>query len=92
MSVARFVLLAELAVRARPGPLLILLATLALIQTDKFLAEGKKSVLVWAAVFSALAWQTRYIGVAVPVTVRLALLLQRGQRCGSGPGAWPYFR
>lgn len=54
----------------------ILLATLALIRTDEFLAEGRTSSLVWAAVCSALAWQTLYIGVAVPVAVGLALLVQ----------------
>lgn len=46
-------------------PAFILLATSALIQTDKFLADGRLRALGWAAVFSALAWQTRYIGVAV---------------------------
>jgi len=54
--------------------LFILLATLALIWTDRFLTEGKVRTLVWAAVFSALAWQTRYIGVAVPACVGLLLL------------------
>ena len=56
----------------------ILLATLALILTDKFLSDGKKSSLFWAAVFCALAWQTRHIGVAAPVFVGLLILLQRG--------------
>ncbi len=60
------------------GTLFILLATLALIQADRFLGEGKTSSLVWAAVFCALAWQARYIGVAVPVMVGLLLLFQQG--------------
>ena len=59
-------------------PLFILMATLALIQTDKFLNEGQTSSLVWAAVFCALAWQTRYIGGAVPAVVGLLLLFQGG--------------
>ena len=59
-------------------PLFILMATLALIQTDKFLKEGQTSSLVWAAVFCALAWQTRYIGGTVPAVVGLLLLFQRG--------------
>ena len=54
--------------------LFILLVTLALVRTDRFLTEGGTRALVWAAVFSALAWQTRYIGVAVPVFVGLLLL------------------
>ena len=59
-------------------PLFILLATLALMRADDYLAGGKRSALLWAAAFSALAWQTRYIGVAVPVAIGLALLLQAG--------------
>ena len=68
----------ELASWAVSEPAFILLATLALAQADRFLGEGKTSLLVWAAVFSALAWQTRYIGLAVPVAVGALLLLQPG--------------
>ena len=56
----------------------ILMATLALILTDKFLADRKVSSLFWAAIFCALAWQTRHIGVAAPVFVGLLILFQRG--------------
>ena len=56
----------------------ILFATLALIQTDRALRDDRWAALVWAAVFCALAWQTRYIGVAVPALTGLALLLQGG--------------
>ena len=59
-------------------PLFILMAALALIRADDYLASGKSSALLWAALFSALAWQTRYIGVAIPVVIGLALLLQAG--------------
>ena len=59
-------------------PAFILLATLALICTDKFLTEGKARSLLWAAAFSSLAWQVRYIGVALPILIGLLLLLQRG--------------
>ena len=59
-------------------PLFILMAALALIRADDYLASGKRSALLWTALFSALAWQTRYIGVAVPVVIGLALLLQAG--------------
>lgn len=58
--------------------LFLLLVTLALIQCDKFLEEGKTSALIWAAVFSALVCQTRYIGVAAPATIGLLLLWQPG--------------
>ncbi len=68
--------LADLASWAMTDPAFILLATLALIRTDKFLTESKTSSLVWAGVFSALAWQTRYTGAAVPVVVGLLLLFQ----------------
>ena len=56
--------------------LFILLTTLALIRADDYLTEGKTSALLWAAAFSALAWQTRYVGVVVPTVIGLALLLQ----------------
>ena len=69
--------LAELASWALADSLFILLATLALIRIDTFMTGGRTSSLVWAAVFSALACQTRYIAVAVPVAVGLQILLQR---------------
>ena len=80
LAVVLSIPLVELASTALSGPLFILLATLALIRFDKYLAEGRLSILVWAAVFSALAWQTRYIGVAVPLFVGLLLLFQPGTR------------
>ena len=64
--------------RALSDSLFILLATLALVWTDRFLTDGRLRTLVWAAAFSALAWQTRYIGVAVPALVGLVLLFQPG--------------
>lgn len=51
----------------------ILFATLALIRTDDFLEEGRNASLIGAAVFCALAWQTRYIGVVVTAVVAAAL-------------------
>ena len=62
---------------AMSDALFILMAVLALIYGDKFLGEGQTSALIWAAVFSALAWQTRYIGAAAPAVIGLLLLLQR---------------
>ena len=58
-------------------PLFTLLTTLALIQTHRLLTQGDKSALFLAAAFSAFAWQTRYLGVALPVAVGLFLLFQR---------------
>ena len=90
LAMALAVPVVELASWTLSGALFILLATLALIQTDKFLAGGKTSALIGAVVFCALAWQTRYIGVAVPVVVGLWLLFQPGatlrQRAGRGAG------
>lgn len=51
----------------------IFFTTLGLIRTDDFLTEGKKPSLLGAAVFCALAWQTRYIGVVVPAVAAAAL-------------------
>ena len=78
LVVALAIPLAGLAAWALSESLFILLATLALMQTDRFLAGGQRAALLAAAVFSALAWQTRYIGVAVPVAVGLLLLTQPG--------------
>ncbi len=64
---------------AQSETLFILLAVLALIQTDRFLAGGRFRTLVWAAAFSALAWQTRYAGGAVPAVVGLLLLFHPGR-------------
>ncbi len=56
----------------------ILFVTLALVQTSKFLDTGKWSDLIWAAVFAALAFLTRYIGVTLIITMLPLLLFQRG--------------
>ena len=56
----------------------ILFITLALVLTAKFLDTGRRSDLVWAAVFASLAMMTRYIGITVAITVLPLLLLQRG--------------
>ena len=54
----------------------ILFTTLSLIWIDKFALDGKRTNLVWAGVFTALACLTRYIGVTVLVAA-LPLLLFR---------------
>ncbi len=78
IAIALSIPLADLASWAMAGPAFMLLATAALIRADTFLVEGRTSSLVWAGVFSALAWQTRYLGIAVPVVVGLTLCFQSG--------------
>ena len=56
----------------------ILFVTLALLHTDNFLHQGKQASLLWAAVFTALACLTRYIGPALIFTVLPLLLFQHG--------------
>ena len=56
----------------------ILFIVLSLIQTEKYLDQGKRSDLIWAAAFTALACLTRYIGIAAIVAAVLLLVLQRG--------------
>lgn len=63
---------------ALSGALFVLMATLALMQGEEFLDNGKTAALIAAAVLAALAWQTRYIGVAVPAMIGLMLLFQPG--------------
>lgn len=58
--------------------LFVLLTILALLLTGDYLARGGRRRLAAAAVFGSLAWQTRYIGAAVPATVVLALLFLPG--------------
>ena len=76
LALALCIPLASQATWAYSGPLFILLATLALIRADEFLAQGRNAALIWAAALSALAWQTRYIGAVVPLAVGLLPLLR----------------
>ena len=78
LAVALSMPLTDAASTALSEPLFILLTTLALIQTHRLLTHGEKTALFLAATFSALAWQTRYLGVALPAVVGLFLLFQRG--------------
>ena len=77
--------LAHWASFAKTESLFALLALLALLQTERYLAGGGKGRLAGAAVFGALAWQTRYIGAAVPAAVVLALLFAPGAAGGPRP-------
>ena len=61
----------------------ILFVTLSLFHTDYFLHQGKRASLLWAAVFTALACLTRYIGPALIFTVLPLLLSQRNTGFGT---------
>ena len=69
---------AKTALHAWSEPTFILCTTLALLQVDKFLSAATRSSLIWAAVFTALACMTRYIGVALIALTLSLLLLQHG--------------
>lgn len=60
----------------------ILLATFTLVQADAFLRDGRRSALLWAVAFAALACLTRYLGVALIAVVALAPLLRGGVPLG----------
>ena len=68
--------MARIASAGLSEPLFILLAMLALIQTDRLLREGQGSALLGAALFTALAWLTRYTGVALVGVIALLLAIQ----------------
>ena len=59
-------------------PLFILLATLSLVQLDRFLDNGKHWSLAWASAFAALACLTRHMGVALVAASAVLLALQPG--------------
>ena len=70
--------LGEMAWWALSEPLFILLTTLALVRADGYLENRRTSSLLGAAAFTALAWQTRYLGIALAAAVGLLLLLFPG--------------
>ena len=70
--------LAEVARRALSETVFILFATLALRSLDEFLEDGRRAAFARAALFCALAWQTRYLGAALVLAAGL-LLLFRGR-------------
>ena len=58
--------------------LFLLVTVLALSTLDKFLTIDKRSMLILAAIFSALAWLTRHMGVTVIVSSILVLMTRSG--------------
>ena len=77
LALALAIPLADIASFAMSEPAFILACTLALICAHRYLRHGNTSALLWTAAFCALAWQTRYIGIAAVGVVGLALLTRR---------------
>ncbi len=59
-------------------PAFILFLTLSLIWMDKYLSKEKRSSLILAAMFTALACLTRYAGITLIITSITLLALQHG--------------
>ena len=57
-----------------PLALFILLTMAALINADNYFREGRRSSLVWASLFSALAWLAHYTGGAAVVATAVLLV------------------
>ena len=74
LAIALAAPLAWLASFGLTGTAFILLVTLTLVHAEAYLAAGKLSSLVWACVWAALAWQTRYVGAALLAAVAVMLL------------------
>lgn len=64
--------------RALSDTAFVLFSMLALTNLDRRLAGGGPWRLLWAAVFTGLAWATRYVGVTVVIAAVAALALRRG--------------
>lgn len=56
----------------------ILFTLLALLAAERFLTTERRSALLWAALFTALACLTRYLGLTLVVAIILLLALQSG--------------
>ena len=56
----------------------ILFTLLALLAAERFLNTERRSALLWAALFTALACLTRYLGLTLVVAIVLLLVLQTG--------------
>ena len=80
LTLALAIPLADIASFAMSETAFILAATLALISADRYLRQdsGGISALLWTAALCAIAWQTRYIGIAIVGVAGIALLLRPG--------------
>ena len=70
--------LSQVASFAWSEPLFILLTISALFTFNTFLDTGKRASLVLAAIFTSLACLTRYVGITIPATMCMLLLLWKG--------------
>ena len=70
--------MAASAAQALSEPLFILCVTLSLLYSVRYFEAGRRSALLWAAVFASLAFLTRYTGITLILTMAPLLLLQRG--------------
>ena len=78
LAVASALHLTTVASWALSEPAFILFVTLALFAIDCYLRDGKRASLIWAALFVALACQTRYLGAALVIILLPLLLLRPG--------------
>ena len=78
LALALSVPLSRMATAALSEAPFILLATLTFVQADAFLRDGRRSALLWAVAFTALACLTRYIGIALILTVAPMLFFRGG--------------
>lgn len=69
---------AQQAAFARSETIFILFTLLALLAAERFLNTERRSALLWAALFTALACLTRYLGLTLVVAIALLLALQAG--------------
>ena len=82
LAVALSVPLSRMATAALSEMPFILFTVLALARADAFLKTGRRSALLWAITFTALACLTRYLGVALIPVVALAPFLRGGVPLG----------
>ncbi len=80
LAVAFSLPLTSIASHAMTQPAFILFVTLALFYMERFLRGSRRAALIWAGLFTALAWLTRYTGVAVAITLLLFLLTRLFQQ------------
>ena len=78
LAVASALHLTTVASWAFSEPAFILFVTLALFYMDRYLRDGKRASLIWAALFVALACLTRYLGLILVITLLPLLLLRPG--------------
>lgn len=78
LAIALSVPLAWAAASAMPGSLFTLLATISMINVERFIRGDKCINLVWAATFAGLACMTRYPGIVIITTTAVLLMVKPG--------------